>query len=211
MRSFTIAGAPGRCPRCLILEAHCICARVPTVTTRTEVIVVRHEREGWKSTGTARIAALALPQLKVVDFGEDAQPALGALPALLEGGAHLLLPGDDAVPLSSCASEVKRLVVLDGTWRQARRMFAKLPALHGVPKVLLTAQSAPVLRLREAHFDEGRSTLEAIAESLGLVEGDAVAQPLLTLHGDYVERVFRARGVWEQKQAEFAARHKPVE
>lgn len=204
MRSFTTSGAPGRCQRCFILEAHCICALVPVVKTRTEVVVVRHEREAWKSTGTARIAALAMPGLRIVEYREDAQPALTELPALV-GGAHLLFPGDDARPVPS-EVEVKRLIVIDGTWRQTRKMFGKLPPLHGVPKVALPpALPTRVLRLRESTFEEGRSTLEAIAEAIALLEGAEVASPLHALHAEYVERVFKARGVWEQKRAEFEA------
>lgn len=199
MRSFTTADKPGRCHRCLILQAHCICAAVPTVTTRTEVVVVRHERESWKSTGTARIAALAMPNLRILEYGEDAQPALGALPGEVEG-AHLLFPTDDATPITG----VKRLILLDGTWRQTRRMYAKLPSLHAVPKLALPEKASKVLRLRDSKFEAGRSTLEAIAEAIALLEGAEVAAPLHALHADYVERVFRARGVWDQKIAEFS-------
>jgi DTW domain-containing protein YfiP len=203
VRSFTTSGAPGRCPRCLILQAQCICASVPTVATRTEVLIVRHEREGWKSTGTARIAQLAMPNLRIVEYGEDAEPAKSALPAEVVG-AHLLFPGDDAVTLSPAASsdEIRRLIVIDGTWRQTRKMFSKLPALHGVPKVQLSGGAAKVLRLRESKFEEGRSTLEAIAEAVEMLEGRDVAAPLYALHSNYVERVFRARGVWEHRSGQ---------
>lgn len=200
MRSFTTAGAPGRCQRCLILQAQCICAHLPTVKTKTEVVIVRHEREGWKSTGTARIAALAMPELRLLEFGEDAEPALSALPTEVEG-AHLLFPGPEAQPLQLGA--VKKLIVLDGTWRQTRRMFAKLPSLHAVPRSVLPPQQAKVLRLRESKFEEGRSTLEAIAEAIAHLEGDEAAAPLHALHADYVQRVFKARGVWDQKVQEF--------
>ena len=200
MRSFTNPGQPGRCPRCWILQAHCICGDVPTVKTRTEVVVVRHERESWKSTGTARIAALAMPNLRILDFGEDAEPARGALPEEVAGGAHLLFPTDEVTPFG----EVKRLILLDGTWRQTRRMYVKLPALHPVPKFSLPQKQAKVLRLRDSKFEDGRSTLEAIAEAIALLEGDEVAAPLHALHAAYVERVFRARGVWDRKVADFS-------
>jgi DTW domain-containing protein YfiP len=174
---------------------------LPTVKTRTEVVVVRHERESWKSTGTARIAALAMPNLRIIDYGEDAEPALSALPAEVAGGAHLLFPTDTQAPFQ----EVKRLILIDGTWRQTRRMFTKLPSLHGLPKLALPEKSARVMRLRDSKFEAGRSTLEAIAEAIALLEGEEAAAPLHTLHADYVERVFRARGVWDQKRAEFDA------
>lgn len=198
LRSFTAAHRPGRCQRCWILRAHCICSSIPIVATRTEVLVVRHERESWKSTGTARIAQLAMPSLKLLEFGEDSEPASSQLPAQLGAGAHLLFPTLHCAPWDS--SVVTRLVLLDGTWRQVRRMYAKLPVLSPLPKLALGAQSGQVLRLRQSTFESGRSTLEAIAEAIALLEGPQVAAPLFDLHADYVERVFRARGVWETKK-----------
>ena len=199
MRSFTNKGQPGRCQRCWILDAFCICRSVPAVSPRTGLLVVRHERESWKSTGTARIAALAMPSLRILDFKENAEPARSELPALVGPGTHLLFPTDESAPWDGTA--VSRLVLLDGTWRQVRRMYAKLPALHGVPKLALPEKLMKVLRLRDSKFEAGRSTLEAIAEAIALLEGAPMAAPLHALHAAYVERVFRARGVWGQKTA----------
>lgn len=196
-RSFTFEGENGRCPTCQVLRTHCICPEVPRVETRTRVLVVRHQREGWKSTGTARIAGLALPNLRLLEYGEDAQPALDALPGELGEGTFLLFPADAATPVD--VAQVKRLVVLDGTWRQVRRMYQRLPALHALPRLALPVKAEKVLRLRETSLEEGRSTLEAIADALGLVEGAAAAAPLHALHARYVEQVFRARGVWGLK------------
>ncbi|MCC6333625.1 MAG: DTW domain-containing protein [Myxococcales bacterium] len=199
MRSFTTAELPGRCRRCWIRLEHCICALLPVVRPRTGVVVVRHAREANKSTGTVRVAALALPEARVLEYGEDTQPAQAQLGPLLLPGTHLLFPSEESAPWDG--AQVQRLVVLDGTWRQARRMFHRLPALHALPRLALPAKEEAVLRLRESPHGEGRSTLEAIADALLLLEGDAVAAPLHRLHTGFVEAVFKARGVWEQKRA----------
>lgn len=200
MRSFTLEDKPGRCKRCLILEKWCVCGVLPTVNTRTEVVIVRHERESWKSTGTARIAELAMPKLRIIEYREDAEPALSALPAEVQG-AHLLFPTDSTTPFT----EVKKIILIDGTWRQTRKMYGKLPPLHAVPRLALPEKQTRVLRLRESKFEAGRSTLEAIAEAIELIEGPEAAVPLFALHSTYVEHVFRARGVWDQKLGDFEA------
>jgi DTW domain-containing protein YfiP len=197
MRSFTTAELPGRCQRCWIRLEHCVCAVVPRVEPRTGVVVVRHAREAMKSTGTVRVAALALPQAHVLEYGEDTQPAQDQLPPLLGPGTFLLFPSEPVTAWEG--AQVSRLVALDGTWRQARRMFHRLPALHALPRLALPPKVEPVLRLRDSKTEGGRSTLEALADALALLEGDAVAAPLRRLHADFVERVFRARGVWELK------------
>jgi DTW domain-containing protein YfiP len=170
---------------------------VPRVRSRTEVVVVRHDREAFKSTGTARIALQALERGHLVEYGEDAAPANAALDGWLQGAA-LLFPETGVEP-KPLAAPPARLIVLDGTWRQTRRMLRRLTALEGLPRLVLPAKDVAPLRLRETRAPEGRSTLEAIADALALLEGDEVGKPLQALHDLYVERVFRARGVWTQK------------
>jgi DTW domain-containing protein YfiP len=161
--------------------------------------MIRHQREGWKSTGTARVAGLALPQLTFVEYDDDPQSVNLRLPSL--EGAALLFPGPAPSPWPS--SPPHTLVVLDGTWRQTRRMFGKLPKLHVLPRLALPPPSTDVLRLRQTSFESGRSTLEAVAEALAKFETQAVAQPLFALHDAFVERVLKARGVFDQKKQDF--------
>jgi DTW domain-containing protein YfiP len=170
---------------------------VPHLESRTEVVVVRHDREAYKSTGTARIALQALKRGQLVEYGEDATPANDALRGLVKD-AVLLFPETGVAP-EPLRAPPSRLIVLDGTWRQTRRMLRRLTVLEHVPRLVLPPKDAAPLRLRETNAPEGRSTLEAIADALGLLEGEALSQPLHELHALYVERVFRARGVWTQK------------
>jgi DTW domain-containing protein YfiP len=170
---------------------------VPRVETRTQVVVVRHDREAFKSTGTARVALQALINGRLIEYGEDPAPADEALGAFTDG-AVLLFPETGVAP-GPLREPPRRLIVLDGTWRQTRRMMRRLTSLDAVQRLVLPPKPTPTLRLRETHAPEGRSTLEAIADALQLLEGPHVSQPLLALHALYVERVFRARGVWTQK------------
>lgn len=192
-----MTGLVGRCLRCHVKIAHCVCAAIPVVESAIEIVVIRHAREGWRSTGTARIAGLALPKLRFVDYGDAALPARAELPALLLPGACALYPSPEPTP---APPQLKQLVVLDGTWRETRRMWHRLEILHPLPKLSLPQQARSMIRLREPTFEGGRSTLEAIADALALLEGPAVAEPLHALHALYVERVLRARGEWGRKQ-----------
>jgi DTW domain-containing protein YfiP len=201
MRSYTESDLPGRCRRCWVRQEFCLCQDFAPVPTRTEVLIVRHLREALKSTGTARIAGLALPHSRLIEYADKPEPVTEALGSL--EGACLLFPTDTPAPWPELPPG--KLVVIDGTWRQTRRMYQRLPALHALPRLALPTRPARVLRLRETTFEEGRSTLEAIAEALRLLEGDAVAAPLHALHALYVERVLRARGIWEQRLQEFNA------
>ncbi len=196
MRSHTDDDLPGRCPCCWIVRKHCVCAHVPRLGTRDDLLVVRHRQEAWKSTNTVRIAALALPRLAVVEYGLDLAATTAALEPLVEGGGvYLVYPSDSAAPWP--AAPPRRLVFLDGTWRQTRRMLKKLPALAALPRLALPDKPADVIRLRRPTFAGGRSTLEALADTLAAVGDVADADALGTLHARYVEQVLRARGRWD--------------
>ena len=203
MRSRTLTDLPGRCPRCWLRAGFCICAEVPRVVTRTEVVVVRHEREAWKSTGTARVALQALERSRLIEYGEDGAGADDALLPLCEGAA-LLFPETGIAP-APLGEPPRRLIVLDGTWRQTRRMLKRLPSLAAVPRLVLPEKTEAPLRLRESDDPLGRSTLEAIADALEVLEGEETSRPLHALHALFVERVFKARGVWIMKSRVLAS------
>lgn len=177
-----------RCPRCLLQQRVCLCAEVPVVATRTHVVIVRHHLERFRSSNSGRLAHLALPNSEIVEHGGIAGPA--KLPPL--HGAWLLFPeGEPRTAPPEPPPE--QLIVLDATWSQARRMYRKLDQLRGVPILRLPERVRPPGRLREAPSADRVSTIEAIAEALRLLEGDAVAAPLEALFALAVDRA-RATG-----------------
>lgn len=172
-----------RCPRCLFQQRVCLCADIPTIETRTQVVIVRHYLERHRSSNSGRLAHLALPSSVLVDHGGVDGPA--KLPPL--DGAWLVYPiGEPTyVPPSP---PPRQLIVLDATWSQARRMFRKIDALRGLPCLHLPPAPMPVARLRESPGPGQVSTIEAIARALRLLEGDAPAAALEALFALAVRR-----------------------
>jgi DTW domain-containing protein YfiP len=151
------------------------------VAARTRVVIVRHVLERWKPSNTARLAALALPGCEMLAYGaRDAEPDWSRLGP----DAALLFPDGAAPP----ATPPRTLVVLDGSWPQARRMAQRVPALRGLPRLSLPAIPAAVERMRRPPRPDGLATLEAIARALELLEGPEVARPLDALFAEVVRR-----------------------
>ncbi|NBD13250.1 MULTISPECIES: tRNA-uridine aminocarboxypropyltransferase [Corallococcus] len=188
MRSRTPEDLAGRCERCYLPTAWCLCADVPVVPTRTELLVIRHHKESQKSTNTARIAALALPRCGIVSYGAPGSPFDAAV--LDTPDTWLLFP--DAPEAEG--PPPKRLIVIDGSWAQARRMMQRVPALRRLPGLRLPPPGPDTRRLRRPPHPDGMSTLEAMAGALARLEGADVAKPLLTLHELMIERVLASRG-----------------
>ena len=171
--SVAAADVTQKCPRCLLQQRVCLCAEVPTIATRTHVVIVRHHLERFRSSNSGRLAHLALPNSEIVDHGAGGQPA--ELPEL--SGAWLLFP--EGEPMRRVPEPPPRqLVVLDATWSQARRMYRKLDALRGMPILRLPDTPMPSARLRESPGPGRVSTIEAIARALRLLEGEAPAAAL---------------------------------
>jgi DTW domain-containing protein YfiP len=190
----------------------CLCEDIPRVETRTRIVIVRHAREIEKPSGTSRVAALALPALSLIDYRDEIGAApewiarrsgafsaggveppaiVGARLAELEG-ATLLFPTGRAA--SELSAPPRTLVVLDGTWRQVRAMYQRIPGVARLPAVRLSAQPVARARLRREVREGDRSTLEAIADALAELEGEAVAAPLHALHARFVARHLATRG-----------------
>jgi DTW domain-containing protein len=109
-------------------------------------------------------------------------------------GDWLLFPGDGPSGLARLSGPPPaRVVVLDGTWRQARRMLRSLPALQGAPRLSVGPRPAGV-GLRAAPSPEHLSTLEAITSAVAVLESEALAVLLDGWHRELVARALRARG-----------------
>ena len=90
-------------------------------------------------------------------------------------------------------------MVLDATWRQARRLYARMPVLWTMPRLALPAPAQYRNRLREQRRSDGMSTIEAVAAAVARLEGAEVAEPLEKLYDEVVQRTFIKR--WGVKKS----------
>jgi DTW domain-containing protein len=173
-----------RCPRCFGAGARCLCAQLTPIATRTRFVVLQHLLEAKKVSNTARVAALAMTSLELRTWGDRADVVSDLTP----DGTWLLSPDGKPAPL-----QAPRLVVaLDASWSQARHMVQRSLPLRALTKVRLTPASVEK-SLRDAP-PGGLSTLQALAHTVLLLEGEAAAAPVFALHDLLVNRTLTARG-----------------
>lgn len=183
-----------QCPRCMRPVAHCLCPLIPSLDSRTRVLLLQHPSEVNHALNTARLAALGLnnAQLVVGEVFEDL-PTLLSVPGYQ---ARLLFPADDAQPLQAYASsdEPLLLVVPDGTWRKARKMLHLNPLLAALPRVTLAEGAVSRYRLRKAPAPGALSTVEAIAQALQTLEAPTCFEALLKPFDALIEGQIAAMG-----------------
>ena len=169
----------------------CYCALIPGLPSQTRVLVLQHPRESRVGIGTARMAQLALPNsvLRVgIDFSADP-----VVTAALAGAApsYLLFPGAEARDVRELGlTQPITLVVVDGTWSQARTLVRVNPALAALPRIAFTPRTrSDYDRIRREPADFCVSTIEALTEVLNVLEPDgAPFDPLLVPFRAMVDR-----------------------
>jgi DTW domain-containing protein YfiP len=156
------------CGRALVT---CFCDRITVLPTRTRILLLQHPRERRVAIGTARMAALALPssQLRVgIDFAEDPE----VLAALARStSTYVLFPGRGAAPVEQLPRDrAVTLIVLDGTWWQAKKLLKLNPAIAALPRVAFKPRKPSAYLIRRQPADFCVSTIEALAEVLNAIE-----------------------------------------
>lgn len=194
------------CPRCWRPQLVCYCPHLHPVATQTRVVIVQHARERHVPINTARIAHECLPNsaLRVgVDFAHDA--ALERELHNPSAPAVLLFPGDDAVDLESHPPPGPvTLVVVDGTWWQAKKLLQKNPKLAQLPRYQLHPTKESRYRIRREPTAQSLATIEALTLALHCLEPEnsSVGQ-LLTPFDAMVERQLSFAG------QDVRTRHRP--
>jgi DTW domain-containing protein YfiP len=158
----------------------CECAALPRLETKTEIVVVMHRLEQYKSSNTARLAVRMLARGSLVVRTAPEPPT--STP-----GTFVLFPNAAAISLDEArARGLERLVVPDGTWPQAGRIARRDPLCVGLPSVRLETERRSHYALRKSRRPHALCTFEAIAEALRVLEGDATPDRMHEVFGRWV-------------------------
>jgi DTW domain-containing protein YfiP len=177
----------------------CLCHVAPRIELRTKVSLVIHHRELSRKSNTGLLALKALVNSEMRIRGEG-RDALDLKDLLISGyRSFLFFPSADAIELDSVlvAQDPRpiQLIVPDGTWRQARKIHSRHPELKSLPIVKIGAPTHAVFQLRAQSRPERMATLQAIANALGIIEGDTVRVRLMELYHAKIRRTLAGRGI----------------
>jgi DTW domain-containing protein len=182
-----------------------------TVDNRVFVLILQHPQEKREPLATAPAIIATLQNVKLVSglswpnlarpLGRDADPRrwavlyLGSARPRTQGdGRELLLLGRDGEPLADPAPALKRLegiVLLDGTWSQAKTLWWRNPWLLKLHRLVLNPpRPARLGKLRREPRREALSTVEAAALALRHLEsGSEASDALMTALGRIISAV----------------------
>ncbi|WP_422018531.1 tRNA-uridine aminocarboxypropyltransferase [Roseateles sp.] len=174
------------CPRCERPACTCLCTTLPPpVAVSTRLLILQHPVEAGHAKNTTAFLTLGLSPAAQLLRGEVFDAALAS------PGTALLYPGEGA-PLAP--TDVDRLILLDGNWRQSRRLLAANPWLAALPRLALPVQPGRYA-IRRAHRPGQLSTLEAGLHALALLEGQPERfDPLWAAFDEFVRTGMTNRG-----------------
>jgi hypothetical protein len=179
-----------RCYRCWRPAALCFCADLPRIDTRTAIVVLQHPHERTHPFGTARLCTLSLPNCRLHVAHPDRSGSL-LCPVAVPAGAAVLYPHPHAQDLGEVPASERppALVVLDGTWAHARRLYRHNPWLSALRHVRLCPAQPSRYRIRREPRPECVSTVEAVVAALQILEPDTRGlEPLLAAFEQMIDR-----------------------
>lgn len=205
-----------RCSVCRLHPSICMCEHLPRLDLQTRLTVVMHFVEVNKTTNTGSLALGCLQNSRLSIFkGSNDEPD----PPIFDEGEEplLLFPSVTAVSLDQWEPTGKpvRLIVPDGTWRQASKIRRRRKDLVSLRCVTLPPGPPTIYKLRNNPAENTVSTMEAIARAMGVLEGPQVQEQLEAAFTMMMDRFLWMKGKKSAAEVrgglpEGAKRHDPT-
>jgi DTW domain-containing protein YfiP len=173
------------CLQCQRPIKACICAFICEINNKIPVLVLQHPSEVQQTKGTVALLQRSLNACQVL-VGEDFSENTELNELLAQHRPLLLYPGEQAQDISLMMNDLKQnhatmkqsksplLIILDGTWKKAYRMFMLSKNLHSLVQICLPdniANNGQYL-IRKVAKKNALSSLEATCYALALLDGE---------------------------------------
>ncbi len=163
------------CESCLKPLKMCYCEALSSERAAVDLLILQHTKETKHPLNTARIAKLGIDNCQIL-VGEDFSQNPIFHDLMEQKRPCLLFPSEQATSWHQLSSEQNQrpnlIVVLDGTWRKARKMLYLNPVLQTLPAVTLSKAAESNYRIRKASEQAALSTIEATIALLREVSED---------------------------------------
>ncbi len=158
-----------RCLKCFRPKGNCYCRDISPIDTGVKFVFLMHPHEAKKQrTGTGRLASLSLKNSEIiVDKSFDNNLRTQELIFNSSFYSMLLYPGEDAHRAESfnfkevMDGRTLLIFLIDGTWREARRMMYLSSSLQILPKLSFSSEYRSKFSIKTQPKDYCLSTIES--------------------------------------------------
>ena len=207
------------CPRCRKPMPLCVCDEITPIENRVSLLILQHPQEQDRALGTARLTAmhfknavlkigLSWPSLSKALGRPVADPSRWAVLYLGSAKVADLHAKNDIVAINrkgeiednqrAILKDIEGIVLLDGTWSQAKALWWRNAWMLKCQRVILCpSRPSRYGKLRREPRRDGLSTIEAAAMLLSSLEKRPdIAE---TLHASFERMLAKYREVQSQQ------------
>lgn len=167
------------CDKCGLPVINCICGKIHKIHTNAQIWILCSEREFYRPSNTARLLKLINPESTEIILWERINPCKRLIEIIdSENYETFLLFPEENNDLEENVSErtleniqthkTKVFIILDGTWKEAEKMFRKSDYLKKITRISLKPQHKSKYTLRRGAGEGELCTIEAAIEVLKL-------------------------------------------
>lgn len=202
-----------RCDGCRLPQEVCICDWRVKVPARCHFWLLTHRYELYKPTNTGRLILDSIEHTRMFEWSRT-EPCAELLAALEDErySPCLVFPAgedyqsrmiedvnqDPRMP----ADRIPVFIILDGTWRQARRMFRHSRYLQHLPVIEPQTDRLSRYQLRRSTIDHHLCTAEVAVALLEQVGDQAAADHLEAYFERFNRSYIATRRRWAKREPE---------
>ena len=173
------------CNKCGLPIINCICSTAPRIKTNSKIWILSTEKEFYRPSNTARLLKLINPYSTELFLWERTKIP-EKLIANLNNDIYepfLLFPiknNETKCPKFKCirSGKIPAFIIIDGTWKEARKILRKSSYLEKVPVISLEPNFNSIYDLRRGASEGNLCTIEAAIEVLNISGDDKYSQTI---------------------------------
>ena len=165
------------CKHCHYPQKTCVCAAIIPMKCAVQVTILQDPSESQHAKNTARLIPLILPNCDIIvgNTPEDFAALCTRLhPEIAQGHCAVIYPSPSALCVENLATTnntssrppFSHLILLDGSWRKAKKIWLSNPWLHTLPVLSFAQVPDGQYHIRHTQLTDSLSTLEALAHTL---------------------------------------------
>lgn len=147
-----------------------------------KITLLTHSKEFAKRSNTGQLVVDVLGDSAEQICWDRMNPPARLLEEIDAGGVALIYPGaaDEA---GDDLSDIRQVILIDGTWHEARKIHQRSPYLQSIRRISLDTGTKSVYNLRKNQKEFGLCTAECVIEVLrrsgNLTEADLLLERFL--------------------------------
>lgn len=164
------------CYQCHFHSGQCFCDDLVQVPTNIRFTIIMHHREYHLTSNTGRLAKNTLPNCKIVLRGLENRPIQWNEIIQKDEITFVLYPSENAIEatsknISTINSKKIHIIVPDGSWRQASKVYKREAALKNIPCIKLPERNyRSNYHLRKSPKENYLCTYEAMSKVIEELE-----------------------------------------